>query len=229
MAKEPVIKHVASSMDPNAEKIVYDVQAKKFVTYTRTKGTARKRNQKPAGGWLRSPGHWEPFAEGHSALCSIAKPDHLVDGEVRRVGVGGFEGERRIYMWTTHESDPDGIEVKSYGRRIRINIAEFLAGLKLRPEVGVMDRYDLIPADAHSPVQPALMIDLDKSLERKYFETSKKKSASKQKAGTQASGSTQPQASGSTQPQAADSTQPQQAGSTQPQGAGPQGAGPAAK
>lgn len=153
---------------------------RKFVTFSRHSRKPRKRNQKAAGGWLRSPGKLLPFVEGRQAMVEVANPAHLVDGEVKRVGVGGYEGDPRIYLWSTHELDVDGIEVKKNGSKVWINLADFLASLGLRPELGIEERFDFLPADADSPVQPALMINLDKPLERKHFDTkgkSKKRSS----------------------------------------------------
>lgn len=178
MAKEPVRDQAAGSMGIGGAKTSQQGPVREFITNTRTAEGPRKRNQKGAGGWLISPGAWEPFVDGYRALVAIARPEHLVDGELRRIRVGGFVGDRRVYMWPTVENDVDGIEVRRYHSKIRINIADFLARIKQRPEVGISQRFDLVEADNDSQVQPALMFYLDKPLETAYFETSTKKKKS---------------------------------------------------
>lgn len=191
MAKRPVVYQATSSMDADGGKKSPGAPAKRFVTYTRTSEGPRKRNQKPAGGWLWSPGTFEPFVDGYKLLVSMSQPEHLVDGQLQRVAVGGYEGDKRVYLWSTHVNDPDGIEVKRYRGKPRINIAAFLAQIKVSMPVGVGERFDLVEADADSPAKPALMLNLDKPLERKNFETTKKKGASKRSpnAKTQSGGS----------------------------------------
>lgn len=186
MAKEPVRTQVAASAEIPVERKEPKTPAelvRQFVKNTRSSERPRQRNQKTAGGWLYSPGSWNPFIDGHRLLLSIAKPEHLVDGVLKRVQVGGFVGEKRIYLWPTLPTDVDGLEVRQYGSRFEVNMADFLVKIKQRPEVGVAQRFDLVEADQESPVQPALMINLDKPLARKYFETtSKKKTKSRSQA-----------------------------------------------
>lgn len=173
MTKEPKKDQAAGSME-NQERPRPPQESRKFVTFQRSSAGPRKRHQKAPGGWLNSPGSFFFFVAGFQELVRIANSEHLDNGKLSRVAVGGYQGDKRVYLWSTHESDPDGIEVKEASGRTYINIADYLASMDLRPEVGLAQRFDLLPADGESPVQPALMIHLDKPLESKRIGRGKK-------------------------------------------------------
>ncbi len=123
------------------------------------------------GGWLFSPGRFELFAAGYRALTEIASPEHLRDGRLRRVRLGGYKGDPRVYIWTTHPLDLDGIEIKSLKTQPTINMTRFLRSIKQRRERRLAERFDLVEADADAPHKPALMMVLTKPQGRKYFKT----------------------------------------------------------
>jgi|GEM_PF-4946376 len=151
-----------------------------FIIFSRGEEVA-KRNEKGVAGWLHSPGTFIPFKAGYKRLKEVTKPADLVDGKVIRVGVGGRKGSNKVYLWGTDKHNPDGIEVKEYEGKISINIADFLALIDKRPEVGWKFRYDLLPADKDCKVQPALMILLDKAIDKRPLPSTKKKESKESK------------------------------------------------
>lgn len=159
-----------------AEQALAQVKGRRLITNQRQSlAQRRKRGQKLAGGWLHAPATWYPFKAGYQSLVQIARPEHLVDQKLQRIQAGCYEGDTRVYLWPTLPTDMDGIEVKISKKFIYMNLSNVLGDLGQLLPPNIKRRFDLLPADNDSPVQPALMIQLDKALDEKTLPKKKKK------------------------------------------------------
>lgn len=144
----------------------------------------RRRNQRTPGCWMQSPATLLGFKATQWALVDTARERNLNISEVTKVRTAIVDGEQRIWIYPTLDTDPDGIEIKQYkrGSGPAINLYNFLAQENLLIPVGRAQRFDLVPMDRpESPVGPALLLDFTKVLEDKPLP--KRKSKAKAKTG----------------------------------------------
>lgn len=144
---------------------------------TRNRFVAKGKAYKTAGGWIHAPALLEIFKKTQVVLAQIAAMRGLLLGQVKVVRLARIRGEKRIYIIPVSEGDPDAIEIKHYSGKKSINMIEFLADDDLAVPTGYKERYllQVVTADDGSPVGPALLLDLDKPLERQFVGRKKKK------------------------------------------------------
>ncbi|HYG59462.1 MAG TPA: hypothetical protein VD902_15475 [Symbiobacteriaceae bacterium] len=143
----------------------------KILVNSRTR-RVRKRSQKPAGGWLISPGTWEMFKAGEWLLQDMAQIKFMGNGQVIKVRAMMYADQTRLYIVPVDEQDPDGIVVRRYGSKTSINLGAFLLEANMALPVGVREQFDLI-ADEKSPFGPAVYFDLNKPLDRRQSKPKK--------------------------------------------------------
>ncbi len=182
MANDPDEKQAAGAAQPSGESPVTppaEADQGELIMDAVTDTKIVQHNQYAPGGWLKSPAIWEFFVAGEEALTEIAAPDHLQNGQLKRLRVAGFVNGTCVYIWTTHPNDPLGLEIKRAESRTWINMRKLFARMKVSREPGLAVRFDLVPADDKTPVKPALMINLKQPRDTKHFETSSPKDKEK--------------------------------------------------
>lgn len=126
-----------------------------------------KPGQKEPGGWLHSPAQLSAYIATLKALIIVAAMRGFTWNDVKFVRVSNVEGEKRVFIYPTDETDPSRLELTRYKSRLYVNMSAPLTKWKLALPTGERRRYDL-PIDPKSPVGPALVIHLDKPLEVKF-------------------------------------------------------------
>ena len=176
-AQTPTPAQQAPTQPPQAEPPKEPVEVTGELVLNRVRNAKRRtHNQYGPGGWLLAY-TFELFVDGYRALKAIAAPEHLVEGALKRVRIGGYKGDMRVYIWPTHHLDPDGVEIdRDKAGKMRFNMYDYLADVELFREPGLGERFDLVPADERSPHKPALMIHLSKVQGRRRISSSKKRS-----------------------------------------------------
>ena len=149
----------------------------RFIKYTRTRRVA-KRNQQSANLWIVSPGTVLISKSADWALTDNAEARQIpMDDEfVRRIGMGHFEEDDRVYIWVCDPNDPDGFPIdRKNKKKVFTNASAFFFPHGLVRKPGVKEKFDLLPADKEIEGGRALCIYLNKAVKTSTFKTSKKK------------------------------------------------------
>jgi hypothetical protein len=159
----------------------------RLITFTKTR-RVRKRNQQRSFIWVYAPGtlHFGRSAEWDLTDNAEARNIKLDDNMVTRLTVGHFDGQRRLLIWAAEGNNSDAFEVKRFSRsKIVANVADYMLPNNLALPPGVAEKFD-VQFEEKTPRGKALVIDLDKPIERTTFSTTNKKSTVNTKSQTTA-------------------------------------------
>lgn len=148
----------------------------RFQKFTRSR-RIKKRNQQHSNCWLHSPGsfYFSRSADWDLTDNARARGVQMDDQFVKRIAVGHFGGDDRIYIWATEPNDPDGFDIDRTKDRIAANASEYFFASGLVRKAGVKEKFDLLPADKLIEGGPALCFHLNKPVAAGTFKTSRKK------------------------------------------------------
>jgi len=131
--------------------------------FTATDLTVREREP---GCSVEGPGSFSLYTSVHKALLQVAERRGWATTEVRFIRVANLEGERRIWLYPTDESDSGRIPLRFYKGRIAVTLSHYLKKWGLLLPSGERRWYDIRwDTENKSPVGPALYLDLDKPRE----------------------------------------------------------------
>lgn len=160
-------RHEQNQVAP-VTKIQPKIQADQVILNTRSgheevlKGTA-----KAASCWRHSPCM---FKLNRAADLRLTKADRLLGSnanQVDKVRAALSKTGKQIYIWPADHEDLEAITVNRVGTSAWINLWDLLAPEKITMETGYRERHAVQFAPSDGLVTPAIMIDLEKPLERK--------------------------------------------------------------
>lgn len=148
------------------------------VTWNRLTTPYLTANMNPSGGWLFSPANLACFKSTEDDLNRLGSEVLDGIGEVNKVRACLIDGTKRVCIVPTLDSDLDGIPVNKYSEQVWINLASLLLPAKIRVKAGYRERYNIVRVD-NSPVGPALLLDLERRVERRRVNSSSKGKSAK--------------------------------------------------
>lgn len=131
------------------------------------------RGERGPGLWLHSPAHAELFAATHRMLLAAAKLRKMDVSEIEWVRAARLEDSDLTFIFPTTDLDPNRIPLVEFSGHKWANLRTLLEPAKRLITVGYRERFaaHLVP---DSPVGPAVVFDLARTLERKQEPKSKK-------------------------------------------------------
>ncbi len=120
-------------------------------------------------------GRFSFYSAVRKALVEVAGKRGMATNEVKFIRVANLEGEHRLWIYSTDESDPQRIPLRFYKSKIGVTLSKILKKWKLTLPSDERRWYDVLPdTQNQSPVGPALYIDLDRPRDMKKISTEKK-------------------------------------------------------